>query len=53
MAVKVINDLAKPNRIVLILLVFGLYPRITEIDLSSPIIVKRAKAICAITKKVR
>jgi hypothetical protein len=44
-AVKAINNLAKPNRIVLTLLVFGLYLRITEIDLSSLIIAKRAEAI--------
>jgi hypothetical protein len=32
MAVKAVNDLARPNRIVLTLLVFGSYPRMTEID---------------------
>jgi hypothetical protein len=53
MAVKAVNDLAKPDRIVLILLVFGSYPRITEIDLPSPIITKRAEAIRATTKEVR
>jgi hypothetical protein len=30
MAVKIINDLAGPDGIILILLVFGAYPRITE-----------------------
>jgi hypothetical protein len=35
------------------LLVFGSYPRMTEIDLLSPIIAKRAKAIWAATKEVR
>jgi hypothetical protein len=53
MAVKAVNDLARPDRIVLTLLVFGLYLRITEIDLLSPIIVRRAKAIQAVTKEVR
>jgi hypothetical protein len=52
-AVKAVNDLARPDRIVLILLVFGLYLRITEINVPLPIIVKRAKAICAATKEVR
>ena len=51
-AVKTVNDLAGLDRIVLILLVFGLYLRITEIDTPSLIIVKRAKAICAATKEV-
>jgi hypothetical protein len=53
MAIKAVNDSARPDKIVLILLVFGLYPRITEIDLPSPIIAKRAKAIRAVTKEVR
>jgi hypothetical protein len=34
------------------LLIFGLYLKITEIDLSSLIIAKRAKAICVITKEI-
>jgi hypothetical protein len=53
MAVKAVNDLAGPDGIVLTLLVFSLYPRITEIDPPSPIIAKRAEAICAATKEVR
>jgi hypothetical protein len=53
MAVKAVNDSAGLDGIVLILLVFGLYLRITEIDSPSPTIVKRAKAICAATKEVR
>jgi hypothetical protein len=53
MAVKAVNDSAGPDRIVLILLVFGLYPRMTEINAPSPIIVKRAEAIRAATKEVR
>jgi hypothetical protein len=53
MAVKAVNDSAGPDGIVLILLVFGLYPRMTEIDAPSPIIVKRAEAIRAATKEVR
>jgi hypothetical protein len=53
MAIKAVNDLAGPNKIVLTLLVFGLYLRIIKIDVLLPIIVKRAKAIYAATKKVR
>jgi di/tripeptidase len=53
MAVKAVNDLARPDGIVPILLVFGLYLRMTEIDLPLPIIAKRAEAICAVTKEVR
>jgi hypothetical protein len=52
-AVKAVNNSAEPDRIVPTLLVFGSYPRITEIDLPSPTIAKRAKAICAVTKEVR
>jgi hypothetical protein len=53
MAVKAINDSAGPNGIISILLVFGAYPRLTEINPSSPSVIKRAEAICAATKKVR
>jgi hypothetical protein len=52
-AVKAVNYLARLDRIVLTLLVFGLYPRITEIDVLLPTIIKRAEAICATTKEVR
>jgi hypothetical protein len=53
MAVKAINDLAGPDGIVPILLVFGAYPRLTEIDPPSPSVTKRAEAICVTTKEVR
>jgi hypothetical protein len=52
-AIKAINDSARPDKIVLILLVFSLYLKITKINAPLLIIVKRAKAICAATKKVR
>jgi hypothetical protein len=52
MAVKAINDLAGPDGIVLILLVFDAYLRLTEIDLLSSLVTKRAEAIYAATKKV-
>jgi hypothetical protein len=53
MAVKAVNDLAGPDRIVLTLLVFGSYLRITEIDPPSPTIARRAEAIRAATTEVR
>jgi hypothetical protein len=53
MAVKAVNDLAGLDKIIPTLLVFSSYPRITEINLPSPTITKRAKAICAVTKEVR
>jgi hypothetical protein len=52
-AVKAVNNSAEPDRIVLTLLVFSLYPRITKIDPPLLIIAKRAKAIRAVTKEVR
>jgi hypothetical protein len=53
MAVKAVNDSAGPDEIVLTLLVFSLYFKITEINLLSLTIAKRAEAICAATKEVR
>jgi hypothetical protein len=53
MAVKAINDSAGPDGIVPTLLVFGAYPRLTELDPPSPSVTKRAEAICAATKEVR
>jgi hypothetical protein len=52
MAVKAINDSAGPDGIVPTLLVFGAYLRLTEMDPSSPLVTKRAEAICAATKEV-
>jgi hypothetical protein len=52
MTVKAINDSAGPDGIIPILLVFGAYPRLTKIDLPFPLVIKRAKAICVITKEV-
>jgi hypothetical protein len=45
MAVKAINDSARPDGIVLTLLVFGSYPRMTKMDPPSPTIARRAEAI--------
>ena len=53
MAVKAINNSAGLDRIVPILLVFRVYPRITNIDPPSPSIIKRAEAIYIATKEVR
>jgi hypothetical protein len=53
MAVKAVNDSAGPDGIVPTLLVFGAYPRMTDMDPPSPSIVKRAQAIHAATKEVR
>ena len=52
MAIKAINNLAKLNRIIPTLLVFGAYPQITKIDTLLPSIIKRAKAIYIATKEV-
>lgn len=52
-AVKAVNDSAGPDRIILTLLIFSAYPRITEIDPPSTSVVKRAKAMRAATKEVR
>ena len=54
MAFKAINDLARPNSLIPILLVFKAYPRIIKLDTLSPIITQRAivikKAIAEIYK---
>jgi hypothetical protein len=45
MTVKAVNNSARPDKIVPTLLIFGSYPRMTEIDPPSPTITKRAEAI--------
>ena len=52
MAVKAVNNLVGPNRIVPTLLVFGVYPRLTKIDPLSLSITKRIEAIYTATKEV-
>jgi len=52
MAVKAINNSAKPNGIVPTLLVFRAYPQITEIDTLLLSVTKRAKAIHTATKEI-
>jgi hypothetical protein len=52
MAVKAINNLVGPNRIIFILLVFSIYPQLTEMDPLSLSVTKRIKTIYIATKKV-
>jgi hypothetical protein len=44
-AVKAVNDTAGPDGLVPTLLVFGAFPRMTELDAPAPSIVQRATAI--------
>jgi hypothetical protein len=53
MAVKAVNDSAGLNGLVPTLLVFGAYPQLTEMDPSSPLVVRRAEAIRAAMKEVQ
>jgi hypothetical protein len=52
MAIKAINNSAKPNRIILILLVFGIYPQLTKMDPLSPSVTKRTETIYTAIKEV-
>ena len=45
MAFKAINDLARPNSLILILLIFRAYSRIIKLDMLSPIVTQRAIVI--------
>ena len=49
---KAVNDLARPNGIILTLLVFRSYLRITNLDLLALSVTKRAYAIYKATKEV-
>ena len=53
MAVKAINNLAGPNGLVLTLLVFGAFPRMTDESAPAAIVVKRGEAIKKAIKEVR
>jgi hypothetical protein len=53
MAVKAVNDSAGPDGIVLILLVFGAYPRMTKGSAPLPSVIQRAETIRKATKEVR
>ena len=50
---KTVNDSAGPNRIVLTLLVFGLYSRMTDLDSLALSVTKRAYTIHKATEKVQ
>jgi hypothetical protein len=52
-AVKAVNNTASPNRLVLTLLVFGAYLRITTKLLLLLLIIKRSEAIQKATKALR
>jgi hypothetical protein len=52
MAVKAINNSARPNGIIPTFLVFGAYPWMTEMDALSLSITKRAEAIRTAIKEV-
>ena len=52
MAIKAINNLAKPDKIIFTFLVFRAYLQMTKINALSPFIIKRANAICVTIKEV-
>ena len=45
MAFKAINNTASPNKLVPILLIFGVYPRIVKLDILLPLVIQQANAI--------
>jgi hypothetical protein len=51
--IKAINDLAGPDGIIFILLVFGAYPRITNNSVLSLTTTKRVEAIRKTSNKIR
>lgn len=53
MAIKAVNDTAGPDGIVPTLLVFGAYPRMTEVSAPSPTLQQRAKAVKKAMEEVR
>ena len=53
MAFKVINNIAGPDSIVLTLLVYGAYPRISELDVLSPTVIQRVITIKKVIDKIR
>ena len=53
MAVKAVNNLTGPNRIIPTLLVFSIYLQLIKMDPLSLSITKRMEAICIIIKEVR
>ena len=53
MVIKAVNDSVGPNGLIPTLLVFRVYPRITNLDTLSLLITKRAEAIQEVIKEVR
>jgi hypothetical protein len=51
--IKTINNLAGPDNIIPILLVFGAYPRISNNSLLSPTIIKKTKTIRKTSNEIR
>ena len=52
MAIKATNNIIRLDKLVLTLLVFRLYLKITDQDPPAPTITRRAKAICIVIKEV-
>ena len=52
MAIKAVNNTASPNGLVLTLLVFSAYPRITNLDPPTPLITVRATAVRKVIAKI-
>jgi hypothetical protein len=53
MAFKAINDIARPNRLVLTLLVYSAYPQITEYNPLLLLVTQRALAVKKAIAKVQ
>jgi hypothetical protein len=53
MAFKALNDTAGPDGLVPTLLVFGAYPRMTELDAPSPTVTQRANAVKKAMAEIR
>jgi hypothetical protein len=52
MAIKAVNNTTSPNSLVLTLLVFSAYPRITNLDPPTPLITVRATAIYKVIAEI-
>ena len=53
MAFKALNDTAGPDGLVPTLLVFGAYPRMTELDAPSPTVTQRANVVKKAMAEIR
>jgi len=52
-AIKAVNNIVRPNSLVLTLLVFRAYPRLIELDLLNLLVEQRAKTIKKAIKEVQ